>query len=181
MGVLKSFSFNRPELEKYFFYTFNVHLLLRGACTTIWAAVAYVFEIKTFEREMVAVSLEMLIGAGCALLAFAFCAGGYSILYFGNATFRNRPTYNRFCITAMFASLFLIILIVQSAAAIHMLVVISEDFVTKFKDAFINYGFRWEDTNYIAVVFVATMITGILVNQSQPVAAMIFGKMECAV
>lgn len=51
--------------------------------------------------------------------------------------------------SGQFAVVFLIILIVQSTAAIYYLVVVPEDEGVNFKKALNNYIFRWEDRAYV--------------------------------
>ncbi|XP_012532927.1 CD63 antigen [Monomorium pharaonis] len=151
MGLLNSFSVNRRTFEKFYFYTFNVYIAVCGLSTVAWSRAA-TFQIESVNRitawkDDATISLEVLMIVGTSLFLIAFFGGGFSLLYFDNAKFRNWWSYT-FCTTATFAVLFLVVIIAQATAAIYMLVKVptaKDDFIEAFK----NYYQREGDKHFI--------------------------------
>jgi len=142
-----------PIFEKYFFYIFSIYLLLRGASIIILATSVLLSSQNSpigYHEEWlkeVAILLKIVIITGGILVIFAICSGVYSILFFDNAKFKKRCTCIS-CTTVMFAIFFSIMLIVQSAAGIYMFILVLRP-AAELKRAFKNYGYQWEDTNFV--------------------------------
>ncbi|RLU21532.1 hypothetical protein DMN91_005905 [Ooceraea biroi] len=162
MGI--RFGFNKFVCTKFFLYIFSIFF---GLCSLIILVVAAII-LRDFRGIMSRMSgLRILnimdfeafpisfLVISSFMIVVASCAFGIALFFFQDRRFRARVTTKIHYVIFTFTLLLLIILISQIATAIYGVSVLPKKGFKShlnFKESFMNYNIRMEDTYYVDFV-----------------------------